>query len=64
MPTRRCAWDGRRRSELWHRLKSVTTEDEAISRDFASPHSDYSLLEHVPQKWTPVLRKGHAKINS
>ncbi|MGB7036262.1 MAG: hypothetical protein WBD71_12120, partial [Xanthobacteraceae bacterium] len=23
-----------------------------------------SGLEHVPQKWKPVLRKGHAKINS
>jgi hypothetical protein len=22
------------------------------------------LLEHVPQNWTPVLRKGHAETSS
>jgi len=44
------------------RTASMAEVDAALRATFAPLFGE--VLEHVPQKWEPVLRKGHAKINS
>jgi len=44
------------------RTASMPDVDAALHATFKPLFGE--VLEHVPQKWEPVLRKGHAKINS